>query len=206
MLQCAYWYQQSISVTVSLLYSVGNKTYNYTTTTIYTIEDAGSRTLTHPLVMFRLKLHIHPVSWETGFSLFGWFELVWRVLCSSDRCWGKCNFVITMTFYTCKTAVARQYLVLWRRTSTGLPAAHQHLCTLPWSLGLGTTGTVDRKWFQMTAWLLEQGSQASKGILMECKLVWLHFSAPGAGSCLVVHVDGTNMGQVIISWFFSNFT
>ena len=41
-----------------------------------------------------------------------------------------------MTFYTCLTAVARQYLVLWRRTSTELPAAHQHLCTArcPWDL------------------------------------------------------------------------
>ena len=29
MQQCAYWYLQSISVTVSLLYSVGNKTLNY---------------------------------------------------------------------------------------------------------------------------------------------------------------------------------
>ena len=33
-----------------------------------------------------------------------------------------------MTFNTSKTAVARQYVVLWCRTSTGLPAAHQNVC------------------------------------------------------------------------------
>ena len=39
-------------------------------------------------------------------------------------------------FYACKTAVARQYLVLWHRASTGLLAAHQHLSPTvgPWDL------------------------------------------------------------------------
>ena len=103
-------------------------------TTTTTIEDASTCTLTQYPVVFHLNLLLHSVC-KLGNRLFVTW-LVWSGLqfCadlfSSDRCWGKCNLAISMTFYTCKTAVAtcaRQYLVLWRRTSTELPAAHEQL-------------------------------------------------------------------------------
>ena len=112
-----------------------------TTTTMYTIKDAGTCTLTQHLLVFRRKLHLHPVCWLRNRLFLIW--LVWTGLqfctdlCSSDHCWGKCNLVISITFYTWKTSVAGQYLVLWHHTSTGLPAVHQHLCPTrgPWDLG-----------------------------------------------------------------------
>ena len=49
-----------------------------------------------------------------------------------------------------------------------------------WSLGLGITGTGDRKCLQMTALSVEHGSHASTGILTWYKLVWLHLPVPSA--------------------------
>ena len=152
MQQCAY---KSISVTASLLYHVGNKTYNYCYCYCYYYyyyfhyfyhyyyyvydKDAGTCTLTQHILVFRLKLHFHPACQLRLFLIW----LVWtglqfcRDLCSSDHCWGKCNLVISITSYTWKISVAGEYLVLWHRTSTGLQTVHQHLCPTrgPWDLG-----------------------------------------------------------------------
>ena len=134
MLQCAYWYLQSISVTVSFLYYVGNKTYNYcycycyyyaydrgcwhmyidTTPGSVPSEASSSSCLLAEEQNLPHLIDLNGLQFCTD-------------LCCLDSCWGKHNLVISMTFHTCKTAVARQYLVLWRRTSTGLPAAYQHL-------------------------------------------------------------------------------
>ena len=93
------------------------------------------------LLVFRLKLHLHPVCQLRNRLCLIW--LVWTGLqfftdlCRSDHCWGKWNVVISITFYTWNASVAGQYLMLWHRTSTGLPAVHQHLWPTrgPWDLG-----------------------------------------------------------------------
>ena len=142
MLQCASQYLQSSFVTVSLFNSVGNKTYNYCCCYCYYCYYVYDRGCWH------MYIDTTPGSVPSKASSSSCLLAEGQIfpyltglqfctdLCSSDRCWGKCNLVIPMTFYTCWTAVARQYLMLWRRTSTGLPAAHQYLCTArcPWDL------------------------------------------------------------------------
>ena len=124
-------------------------------------------------------------------------------LCSSDHCWGKCNLVISMTFYTCKTAVARPYLMLWCCTSTALLI---NIHALPVVLGTWNNWN----WWQkmppsdslvsMDHIHQKESSQA---------LSWFDFASPcPTQTAVLMHVNGTYryIGQVIISWFFSNFT
>ena len=96
MLQCASQYLQNISVTVSLLYSVGNKTYNYCYCYCYYcyyVYDRGCWHMyidTTPSFIFILS-----VSWRTDAFLFDWFELV-------------CNFV-----QICAVQIADEANVTW---------------------------------------------------------------------------------------------
>ena len=72
------------------------------------------------------------------------------------------------------------------RAVSGAVAPHIHWITScsstfmshSWSMGLGTTGTGDRKCLQMTALSVEHGSHASTGILTWHKLV------PSADYCV----------------------
>ena len=107
MLQCVSRYLQRISVTVSLLYSIGNKTYSYCYCYYwYYVYDRGC---------WHMYIDTTPGSVPSkasssscllteGKTLLIW--LAWTGLqfctdlCHSDRCWGKCNLVIPMTFYT----------------------------------------------------------------------------------------------------------
>ena len=99
-------YLQSISVTVSLLFSVGNKTYNYCYYCYY-VYDRGC---------WHMNIDTFPGSVPSRasssscmlaegqtlpyFTGLNWFGFCTDLL-SSDRCWGKCNLVIPMAFYTC---------------------------------------------------------------------------------------------------------
>ena len=71
----------------------------------------------------------------------------------------------------------------------------------PLSLGLGTTGTVDRKCHMphvIRAWVT--------GHMHQNESSQLNWPAPRlVQTTVLVHVDGIYIGQVIISWFFSNF-
>ena len=77
------------------------------------------------------------------------------------------------------------------RTVSGAVAPHIHWITscsstfMPhsWFLGLGTTGTGDRKCLQMKALSVEHGSHASTGILTWYKLVLLHLPVPSTDGC-----------------------
>ena len=91
--------------------------------------------------------------------------------------------------------MARQYLVLWRRTSTGLPAAHQHLCTAHCHWDLEQLELFDRKcprWQPLIrAWVTGHMHQEESS--------QLNWPAPRlAQMTVLVHVDGTYIGQVII--------
>ena len=98
------------------------------TATVYMIKDAGTRTFAQPLVVFHLKrsslccllAEEHALPHMTGLNWFEFFSGLCSShteLCGSDHCWGKCTLLISKTFYTCKTPVTRQFLMLWRHTS-----------------------------------------------------------------------------------------
>ena len=107
MFQCVSRYIQSISVTVSLLYYVGNKTYNYFYCYCYYVYERGCWHMyidTAPGSVpskasssYCLLADGQTFPYLTGLNRFA----ICINLCSSYRCWGKCNLIISMTFYTC---------------------------------------------------------------------------------------------------------
>ena len=179
-----------------------------TTTTMYTIKDAGTCTLTQHLLVFRRKLHLHPVCWLRNRLFLIW--LVWTGLqfctdlCSSDHCWGKCNLVIPLPFTHEKHQLQGS---IWCCGTTH-PLDYQLFINI--YAPLVVLGTWDnRKWWQkmlqMTALSVEHGWHAPTGILTWYKLVWLHLPCL-AQTAVLVRVNGSCIGQVIISLFFSIFS
>ena len=145
MLQCVSRYLQSISVTVSLLYSVGNKTYSYCYCYYRYYEyDRGcwhmyidttpgsvpSKASSSSCLLAEGKT----LPYLTGLNCF----LFCTNLCRSDRSWGKCN--LEMLNSSCKAVSSVVVPHIHWITSCLSTSKHR-----PLSLVLGTTGTVDRK-------------------------------------------------------------
>ena len=154
-------------------------TTSTTTTTMYTIKDAGIRTLTQHLVVFRLKLHLQALPHLTGLN---WFPILYRFVQFGPLLRpmqpGNSHYLLHMENISSRAvsgAVAPHIHWITSCSSTFLPHS--------WSLGLGTTGTGDRKCLQMTAFSVGHGSHASTGILPWYKVVWLHLTVPSADGC-----------------------
>ena len=105
---------------------------------------------------------------------------------------GNFHYLLHMGNISCRAvsgAVAPHIHWITSRSST--------LMSHSWSLGLGKTGTGDRKCVQITALSVEDGSHASTGIFTWYKLVWLHLPVPSADGCFsacewFIHVHWTS--------------
>ena len=192
MLQCASQYLQSISVAVSLLYSVGNEIYNYCYCHCYCyycyyVYDRGcwhmcidptpgsvpSRTSSS----YCLLAGGQTLPYLTGLN---WFAILHRFLqfksllrqiqigISRDR--------LHMLNSSCKAVSSAVAPHIHWITSCSSASMHRSL-----SLGLRTTGTVDRKGprWQPCNFSMGHGSHASKGILT----AKLTSTVPSADDC-----------------------
>ena len=202
MQQCAYWYLQSISVTISLLHYVGNKTdnycycycyyyyyfhhfyhyYNYVydkgcwhmyiDTTPFSVSSIASSS-SCPLAEEQALPHLIGLNWFAILHRYFQFGSLLGLMQP-----GNFHYLLHMENISCRAvsgAVAPHIHWITSCSSTCMPHS--------WSLGLGTTGTGDRKCLHMTALSVEHGSHASPGILTWYKLVWLHLPVPSTDGC-----------------------
>ena len=150
--QCASRYLQSISITVSLLYSVGNKIYNYCYCySCYYVYDRGCRHMyidtTPGSVPSKassssfLLAGGQTLPYLTGLNRFAFLHrfVQFRSLLRQMQL-GNCHDLLHMLNSSCKavsSAVAPHIHWITSCSSTSMPH--------PLSLGLWTNGTVDRK-------------------------------------------------------------
>ena len=153
-LQCASQYLQSISVTVSLLYSVENKTYNYCYCYCYYCYYVYDRGCWHMCIDTTpgsvpsrasssscLLAEGQTLPYLTGLN---WFAILHRFVQFSSVFFrqmqlGYSHDLLHMLNSSCKavsSAVAQH--IHWITSCSSTSMHH------PLSLGLGTTGTVDR--------------------------------------------------------------
>ena len=152
MLQCVSWYLQNISVTVSLLYSVGNETYSYCYCYYcYYVYDRGcwhmyidttpgsvpSKASSSSCLLAEGKT----LPYLTGLN---WFAILHRFVpfrsLLRQMPLGKSHDLLHMLNSSCKAASSAVVPHIHWITSCSSTSKHR-----PLSLGLGTTGTVDRK-------------------------------------------------------------
>ena len=152
MLQCASQYLQSISVTVSLLYSVGNKTDNYcycyycyyvydrgcwymyidTTPGIVLSKSSSSSCL---LAEGQTLPYLNGLNWFAILPRFVQFRSLLRQMQL-----GNSHDLLHMLNSSCNAVSSAVAPHIHWITSCSSTSMHR-----PLSLGLGTTGTVDRK-------------------------------------------------------------
>ena len=154
MLQCASQYLQRISVTVSLLYSVGNKTYNYSYCYCYYCYYVYDRGCWHMHIDTTpgsvpsrasssscLLAERQSLPYLTGLN---WFAILHRFVqfssLSRQMQLGNSHDLLHMLNSSCKAVSSAVAPHIHWITSCSSTSLHH-----PLSLGLGTTGTVDRK-------------------------------------------------------------
>ena len=154
MLQCASQYLQSISVTVSLLYSVGNETYNYSYCYCYCCYYVYDRWCWHMYIDTTpgsgpsrssssscLLAEGQSLPYLTGLN---WFAISHRFVKFSSFLrqmqLGNSHDLLHMLNSSCKAVSSAVAPHIHCITSCSSKSMHR-----PLSLGLWTTGIVDRK-------------------------------------------------------------
>ena len=188
MLQCVSRYLQSIYITVPLLYSVGNKTYSYCYCYYcYYVYDRGcwhmyidttpgsvpsKASFSSCLLAEGQTLPYLTVS--NCFAILHRF-VPFRSLLRHMQLWNS-HDLLHMLNSSCKAVSSAVAPHIHWITSCSWTSMHH-----PLSLGLGTTGTVDRKCprRQPCNWSMGHDSHASKGILT----AELTSPAPSAEDC-----------------------
>ena len=149
MFQCAYQYLQNISVTVSLLYSVVNITYNYCCYCYcYYVYDRGCWHMyidtTPGSVPSRASSSSCLLAEGQILPYLNWFAILHRFVQFSSLLrqmqLGNSHDLLHMLNSSCKALSSAVASHIHWITSCSSTSMH---CLL--SLGLGTTGTVDRK-------------------------------------------------------------
>ena len=176
MLQCASQYLQSISVTVSLLYSVGNKTYSYCYCYCYCyyvydrgcwhmyIDTTPGSVPSRASSLSCMLAEGQTLSYLTGLN---WFAILHRFVQFKSLLrqmqLGNSHDLLHMLNSSCKAVSSAVAPHIYWITSCSSTSMHR-----PLPLGLETTWTVDRK-----------GLRAPKGILT----AELTSSVPSSDDC-----------------------